>query len=96
MDTKKQLQNRIDLCETHIRNLSAEIEDMTAKIKALQEWQVQFKDELAAIKDARAGIYDKWYRYHREDNSHYDTAWEVEKRLMLSEGYTGEWNVIDG
>lgn len=95
MDTKKQLQNRIDLRETHIRNLSAEIEDMTVKIKALQEWQVQLKDELAAIKDARAGIYDKWYRYHRGNNSHYDTAWEVEKRLMLSEGYTGEWNVID-
>lgn len=96
MDTKKQLQNRIDLRETHIRNLSAEIEDMTAKIKALQEWQVQLKDELAAIKDARAGIYDKWYRYHREDNSHYDTAWEVEQRLMLSEGCAGEWNVING
>lgn len=96
MDTKKQLQNRIDSREKHIRNLSAEIEDLTAKIKALQEWQVQLKDELAAIKDARGGIYDKWYRYHREDNSHYDTAWEVEKRLMLSEGYKGEWHVIDG
>lgn len=96
MDTKETLQNRIDSRETQVRNLSAEIEDLTAKIKALQEWQVQLKDELAAIKDARAGIYDKWYRNHREDNSHYDTAWEVEKRLMLSEGYTGEWNVIDG
>lgn len=96
MDTKKQLQNRIDSRETQVRNLSAEIEDLTAKIKALQKWQVQLKDELAAIKDARAGIYDKWYRNHRNYNSHYDTAWEVEKRLMLSEGYTGEWNVIDG
>ena len=96
MDTKETLQNRIDSRETQVRNLSAEIEDLTAKIKALQKWQVQLKDELAAIKDARAGIYDKWYRYHRDDNSHYDTAWEMEKRLMLSEGYTGEWNVIDG
>lgn len=95
MDTKKQLQNRIDSREKHIRNLSAEIEDLTAKIKALQEWQVQLKDELAAIKDARGGIYDTWYCYHREDNSHYDTAWEAEKRLMLSEGYAGEWHVID-
>lgn len=96
MDTKKQLQNRIDSRETHIRNLSAEIEYLTVKIKTLQECQVQLKDELAAIRDARGGIYDKWYRYHREDNSHYDTAWEVEKRLMLSEGYAGEWQVIDG
>lgn len=96
MDTKKQLQNRINSRETQVRNLSAEIEDLTAKIKALQKWQVQLKDELAAIKDARGGIYDKWYRYHREDSSHYDTAWEVEQRLMMSEGYRGEWSVIDG
>lgn len=96
MDTKKQLQNRIDSREKQVKNLSAEIEYLTVKIKTLQECQVQLKDELAAIRDARAGIYDKWYRYHREDNSHYDTAWEVEKRLMLSEGYAGEWQVIDG
>lgn len=96
MDTKKQLQNRIDSREKQVSNLSAEIEDLTAKIKTLQEWQVQIKDELAAIKDARGGVYDKWYRYHREDNLHYDTAWEVEKRLMLSEGYEGEFKVVEG
>lgn len=96
MKAQKQLQNRIDAYERQLRNISAEIESLTDKIKALQEWQVGLRDELAAIKDARGGIYDKWYRHHREDNSRYDTQWDVEQRIMLSEGYKGEWKVVEG
>lgn len=96
MKAQKQFQNRIDAYERQLGNISAKIESLTDKIKALQKWQEVFGDEMAAIKDARGGIYDKWYRNHREDNSAYDTQWEIEKGLMLSEGYEGEWKVVEG
>lgn len=96
MKAQKQFQNRIDAYERQLENISAKIESLTDKIKALQKWQEVFGDEMAAIKDARGGIYDKWYRHHREDNSAYDTQWEIEKGLMLSEGYEGEFRVIEG
>lgn len=96
MNTQRKLQERIDYRERRLRNLEMEIEDKISELRALQKQQRDVKDELAAIKDARGGIYDKWYRHHREDNQTYDVAWDTEKRLMLSEGYEGEFRIVEG
>lgn len=96
MDAIKNLKERVHACESQLYDLKLQIDSKLQELLDLQKEQRVLNDRLAATKDARAGIYDKWYRNHREDNSAYDAQWEVEKRLMLSEGYSGEWNVIDG
>lgn len=49
------------------KRLNAEIEGMKARFE---------KDVQAGINDAKAGIYDKWYRYHRiDDGAAYDAGW---------------------
>ena len=96
MDAQKQLQERIKFHENRIKKLDLQINEKINELHNLQSRMVRDKDRLAAIRDARGGIYDKWYRHHREDNSAYDTQWEIEKGLMLSEGYEGEWKVVEG
>lgn len=96
MDTQKKLQERIDYREKQLRRFELEIEEKVAELRALQKQQIGLRDELAAIKDARGGIYDKWYRHHREDNSDYDVMWDTEKRIMLSEGYESEFRIVEG
>ena len=96
MDAQKQLQERIKFHENWIKKLDLQINEKINELHNLQSRMVRDKDRLAAIRDARGGIYDKWYRHHREDNSAYDTQWEIEKGLMLSEGYEGEWKVVEG
>ena len=94
MDAQKRLQERIKSSETLIKGLDSQIDEKINELHNLQSRVTRDRDRLAAIKDARGGIYDMWYRYHREDNSAYDTQWEIEKGLMLSEGYEGEFVVI--
>lgn len=96
MDTQKQLQERIKHSETLIKELDFQIDEKINELHNLQRRVTRSRDRLAAIKDARSGIYDKWYRHHREDNFAYDTQWEIEKGLMLSEGYEGEFKVVEG
>lgn len=96
MDAQKQLQERIKCSEALIKGLDLQISQKTNELHNLQSRMVRDRDRLAAIRDARGDIYDKWYRHHREDNSAYDTQWEIEKGLMLSEGYEGEFRVIEG
>lgn len=96
MDAQKKLQERIDCRERQLRNIETEIEDKIAELRTLQKQQRNIRDELSAIKDARGGIYDKWYRHHRDDNQSYDVTWDIEKRLMLSEGYEGEFRIVEG
>ena len=96
MDEIKNLKKRVHTCESQLYDLKLQIDSKLQELLDLQKEQRILNDRLAAIKDARGGIYDKWYQYHREDNSAYDAQWEVETRLMLSEGYAGEWNTING
>ena len=69
---------------------------MEAQLSKLRKKATALHDQAAAIRDARAGIYDKWYRNHREDNSNYDTAWNFEKAWMTCEGYKDGWQTIEG
>lgn len=96
MDAIKNLRERVHECEKQLDDLKLQMDSKLQELLTLQKEQRIVNDRLAAIKDARGGIYDKWYQYHREDNSAYDAQWEVETRLMLSEGYSGEWKTIDG
>lgn len=96
MKAQKQLQKRIKFHEDCIKKLNLQINEKLNELRVLQSRMVRDRGRLAAIRDARGGIYDKWYRHHREDNSAYDTQGEIEKELMLSEGYEGEFRVIEG
>lgn len=45
----------------------------------------------AGLRDAQAGIYDKWYRWHNKDEE-YDKGWQEGKRedlehIQILEGY---------
>lgn len=54
-----------------------------------EEMKQNEKDEQAAIRDCRNGIYDKWYRYHREhDGRAYDRAWQKENEQVQNEKVT--------
>ena len=45
----------------------------------------------AGVKDAKAGIYDKWYRYHRtDDGAMYDRGWKSAK------DETKDYQIIEG
>jgi hypothetical protein len=96
MKAQKQVQERIKFHEDRIKKLDLQISEKINELRVLQSSATMYKDRLAAIKDARGGIYDKWYRHHREDNFAYDTQWEAEKERMLSEGYEGEFKVVEG
>ncbi len=51
--------------------LDAEIEGMRRRFDL---------DAAAGERDAKAGIYDKWYRHHRRDNgAAYDAGWQAAK-----------------
>lgn len=96
MDTQKELQERIDCRETELKEIEIEINEKICELRTLQKNQRYIQDELAAIRDARGGIYDKWYRHHRDDNSAYDTIWELEQQTMMLEGYEGEFRIVEG
>ncbi len=96
MNEIKNLKKRIHACESQLYDLKLQIDSKLQELLVLQKEQRVLNDRLAAIKDARGGIYDTWYRNHREDSSAYDAQWDVERRIMLSEGYAGEWHEIDG
>lgn len=95
-DSSERLQVRIKLQERNIENINRQVEDKLGELYALQREVRAQRDILAAIQDARGGVYDKWYRYHRENNTAYDEAWQAEKRRMLSEGYEGSFRIIEG
>lgn len=67
MDAQKQLQERIKFHENWIKKLDLQINEKINELHNLQSRMVRDKDRLAAIRDARGGIYDKWYRHHREE-----------------------------
>lgn len=47
---------------------------LEAKFDAMR--QTFERDVYAGRRDAEAGIYDKWYRYHRQDEgTAYDAGW---------------------
>lgn len=79
-----------------VEEMMGKIAEKEAEIQQLREKITALNDQSAGARDARAGIYDKWYRNHREDNSNYDTAWNFEKELMVLEGYEDGWQVIEG
>lgn len=40
----------------------------------------------AAVNDCKAGVYDKWYRYHSDmENVIYDAAWQVQNKITKNE-----------
>lgn len=96
MDAIKNLRKRVHECEKQLDDLKLQVDSKLQELLTLQKEQRIVNDRLAAIKDARGGIYDTWYRNHREDNSAYDTQWDVEKRIMLLEGYEDGWKAIEG
>lgn len=96
MDTIKNFKKRVYECEKQLYDLKLQVDSKLQELLTLQKEQRVLNDRLAAIKDARGGIYNAWYRDHRGDNSAYDAQWETEKRIMLSEGYSGEWKTIEG
>lgn len=79
-----------------VEEMMGKIAEKEAEIQQLRKKVTALNDQSAGARDARAGIYDKWYRNHREDNSNYDTAWNFEKELMVLEGYEDGWQVIEG
>lgn len=79
-----------------VEEMMGKIAEKEAEIQQLHKKITALNDQSAGARDARAGIYDKWYRNHREDNSNYDTAWNFEKELMVLEGYEDGWQVIEG
>ena len=87
---------RISDINSEVQDIQNRIKEMEAQISKLRKKETALCDQSAARRDARAGIYDKWYRNHREDNSNYDTAWNSEKELMVLEGYKNGWQVIEG
>ena len=47
------------------------------KVEAKEKEMRARKDYKAGIADCQAGQYDKWYRYHREDDgAAYDAGWQ--------------------
>ena len=79
-----------------VEEMMGKIAEKEAEIQQLREKITALNDQSAGARDARAGIYDKWYRNHRGDNNSYDKGWNIEKECMLSEGYEGGWEVIEG
>ena len=79
-----------------VEEIMGKIAEKEAEIQQLRKKITVLNDQSAGARDARAGIYDKWYRNHRENNSNYDTAWNFEKELMVLEGYKDGWQVIEG
>ena len=61
--------------------------DITSTIKFVE----LNADYDAGVKDAKAGIYDKWYRYHRtDDGAMYDRGWKSAK------DETKDYQIIEG
>ena len=87
---------RISNFNSEAQDIQNMIKETETQLSKLRKKATALHDKVAAIRDARAGIYDKWYRNHREDNSNYDTAWNFEKELMILEGYGNGWQVIEG
>ena len=87
---------RISDLNSEVQSIGSQIKEMETQLLELRKKATALHDQSAARRDARAGIYDKWYRNHREDNSNYDTAWNSEKELMVLEGYEDGWQVIEG
>jgi hypothetical protein len=47
---------------------------------------VDAQDFRAGVRDCKAGIYDKWYRYHRRnDGAAYDKGWMHENKTRIVE-----------
>ena len=66
------------------------MEDARKRIKVAEE------DYNRGVKDCKIGQYDKWYRYHRDDDgSAYDAGWEeTNKRIKNDEIKFIEINII--
>lgn len=94
----KNVISKIELSKinSEVQGIESQIKEMESEILQLRKKATALSDRAAGIRDARAGIYDKWYRNHRGDNNSYDKAWNIEKECMLSEGYEGGWEVIEG
>ena len=61
--------------------------DITSSIRILE----LNADYDAGVKDAKAGIYDKWYRHHRtDDGAMYDKGWKSAK------DETKDYQIIEG
>ena len=59
-----------------IRVIDEQGTDITSSIRILE----LNADYDAGVKDAQAGIYDKWYRHHRtDDGAMYDKGWKSAK-----------------
>lgn len=79
-----------------VEEMMCKIAEKEAEIQQLRKEITALNDRSAGARDARAGIYDSWYRNHREDNSSYDIAWNIEKENMILEGYEDGWYVVEG
>ena len=89
------------MSRTQLSQIYSEIRKNEIRMKGLEMEMEQLRnnttilrDRSAAIRDARAGIYDTWYRDHRENNTPYDEAWNIEKMRMLAEGCKDGWQII--
>lgn len=61
-----------DECE--VRGL--DVEQTIAVCDVVRSWVYQQRDIKKGMRDCKAGVYDKWYRYHREDDgAAYDMGW---------------------
>ena len=56
------------------------VEEAKARISNIEH------DYRQAIEDCRNGIYDKWFRYHRnDDGSAYDSGWMQQNHITKNE-----------
>lgn len=64
------------------------IKDYVAEIyeRAAQQAAQAEKDFQAGERDCKAGIYDKWYRYHHKDDGRaYDLGWTTQNATTQNE-----------
>lgn len=94
--TTASYQERVYELENRIGRLDVALDSKIKELQRLKEQMSAARMMKAAIIDARAGIYDKWYRNRYGDDIVYACAWQRETRQMIKEGYDGDWNVING
>lgn len=66
--------------------IAARLEQLRNRAKRIPGIATALRDAIAAIIDCKYGVYDKFYRYNRDDEGQaYDKAWETQNQITQNE-----------
>ena len=76
------ISNKKDLIQEAEKAIKREEEQLERGRRGLQA----MKDELTGMADCKAGIFDKWYRYHKKDEGFaYNAGWHNMNNFVKNE-----------